>query len=227
MLAALELGLVGGLVAAAIASALLVASGTLAPAMAAIAVGAVAGRFSDQMRTVLAREQRLLEQRTGFGRLLDAQEDDRRRHADTLHEELAQVLAAVLLNLRMLRRQGLDEASFDELHGQVVSVLDEVRHVATELRPSSLAQLGLVPALEALEHLSVEAAGFRSGARAPAHGHLPAGREPARGRRARSAAARLRLGRAPQPRARGRRARAGDRRAGARGAAAGCCAPSR
>ena len=153
MLAALELGLIGGIAAGAAAAAAAVAGGEPAPAVAVLVVGAVAGRFSDQMRA-------LLEQRRGFGHLLDAEEDDRRRHADRLHEELAQVLAAVLLNLRLLRRQGVDGESLDELQGQVVGVLDEVRGLATELRPSSLAQLGLVPALEALDGVSVEAEGL-------------------------------------------------------------------
>ncbi|MET0817015.1 MAG: hypothetical protein ABWZ67_05645, partial [Solirubrobacteraceae bacterium] len=36
----------------------------------------------------------------------------------------------------------------------------EIRDLATELRPSSLAQLGLVPALEALDGVSVEAGGL-------------------------------------------------------------------
>jgi signal transduction histidine kinase len=103
----------------------------------------------------------LLEQRSGLGRLLDTQEDDRRRMAETLHEELAQALAAVLLGLRMLRRQdlGAPDGSLDELHSQIVGVLNDVRELAGELRPASLAQLGLVPALEALarDGLTVEA----------------------------------------------------------------------
>ena len=72
-----------------------------------------------------ADSRRLLEQRSGLGRLLDAQEDDRRRLADTLHEELAQVLAAVLMGLRMMRRHGADDSSLDELQSQVVGVLEE------------------------------------------------------------------------------------------------------
>jgi signal transduction histidine kinase len=96
-----------------------------------------------------ADNQRLLEQRSGLGRLLDAHEDDRRRLAETLHEQLAQALAAVLLGLRMERRHEAG-GSLDELHAQIVSVLNDVRDMAGELRPASLGQLGLVPALQAL-----------------------------------------------------------------------------
>ena len=94
----------------------------------------------------------LLEQRSGLGRLLDAQEDERRRVAETLHEDLAQVLAAVLLGLRFLRREAPESSgvSLDDLQQQVVGVLADVREVARGLLPTSLVQLGLVPALEAL-----------------------------------------------------------------------------
>ena len=98
----------------------------------------------------------LLEQRVGLGRLLDAQEDERRRHAETLHEELAQVLAGVLMRLR-IGRHGADDNSLEELHDEVRSVLAELRDVATALRPSSLAHLGVVPALESIDGLAVEA----------------------------------------------------------------------
>jgi signal transduction histidine kinase len=105
-------------------------------------------RLLAQEREAVRLEADLLEQRSGLGRLLDAQEDDRRRLADTLHEELAQTLAAVLLGLRMLGRES--GGSLDELHGQVDGVLRGLRDLAGQLRPSSLAYLGLVPALEAL-----------------------------------------------------------------------------
>ena len=80
----------------------------------------------------------LLEQRSGLGRLLDAQEDERRRVAETLHEDLAQVLAAVLLGLRILRREapGSSGVSLDDLHAQVVGVLADVREVARGLLPT-------------------------------------------------------------------------------------------
>ena len=94
----------------------------------------------------------LLESRSGAGLLLRAQEDDRRRLADKLHEDLAQVLAAVLLGMRMLERQSPDgrSATLQELHEQVAHVLADVREVARELRPVILDQLGLRAAVEAL-----------------------------------------------------------------------------
>jgi two-component system, NarL family, sensor histidine kinase UhpB len=93
----------------------------------------------------------VLEERSGLGRLLDAQEDERRRVAERLHEDLAQMLAAVLLGLRMLRRGGeAGTAPLDELHDQVVGVLRDVREVAASLRPGTLEQIGLTAALEAL-----------------------------------------------------------------------------
>jgi signal transduction histidine kinase len=272
LLVALELGPAGGLVAATIPAGLVVAGGAVMPAVAAVALGAIAGRFSSRMHAVHAREQRLLEsanelgelaahdrlsqavaaaalrtpgavgvavgldgrravlgdsrghrtvfgivvrgeqlglidvahsrplepedraalerlalqaglaadnqrllaqereaaameaelrhirddlleQRAGLGQLLDAQEDERRRHAETLHEELAQVLSGVLMQLRVSRGGGTD----DGLHDEVRGVLAELRDVATALRPSSLAHLGVLPALESIDGLAVEA----------------------------------------------------------------------
>ena len=69
LLVALELGLAGGLAAAAIATALVLAGGAVVPAAVAIAVGAVAGRFSSRMRGVHEREERLLESANALGEL--------------------------------------------------------------------------------------------------------------------------------------------------------------
>ena len=105
-----------------------------------------AAALGAQLRTT---RDELREHRAELGHVLADQEDERRRVAEVLHEDLAQALAGVLLGLRMLRREGPADA-LEDVHGQVVGVLDDVRDVATALRPSSLAQLGLVPALEGL-----------------------------------------------------------------------------
>ena len=96
----------------------------------------------------------LIEMRSGAGLVLQAEEDDKRRLAGKLHEDLAQVLAAVLLGLRMLERQDPDgrSATLEALHSQVAQVLADVRDVARELRPVVLDQLGLRSAVEALAH---------------------------------------------------------------------------
>ena len=94
----------------------------------------------------------LLASRSGTGLLLQAEEADRRRMAVKLHEDLAQILSAVLLGLRMVERSdgAGPHPSLVELHEQVAGVLAEVRDVARELRPVVLDQLGLVAGLEGL-----------------------------------------------------------------------------
>jgi signal transduction histidine kinase len=94
----------------------------------------------------------LTEHRSGLGQLLSSQEEERERVAYRLHDELAQVLSAVLMGLRMLARDAPERhtASVEDLRGQIVEVLRELRELAGSLRPVSLTQLGLRPALEAL-----------------------------------------------------------------------------
>ncbi|CNF09878.1 GAF sensor signal transduction histidine kinase [Mycobacterium tuberculosis] len=84
--------------------------------------------------------------------VLEAQEAERRRIAQELHDEIGQSLTVVLLELKSVvdRAPG---AVADELRGvqEVVrSSLDEVRRVARRLRPGVLDDLGLTSALTAL-----------------------------------------------------------------------------
>lgn len=97
-------------------------------------------------------EERLREQHSELDYLVRSQEDERRLIAHKLHEELAQVLAAVIMGLELVSRHAsLDPgAVVADLRAQVVGVLDELRHLAGELTPPTLDQLGLVPALESL-----------------------------------------------------------------------------
>jgi two-component system, NarL family, sensor histidine kinase UhpB len=84
--------------------------------------------------------------------VLEAQEAERRRIAQELHDEIGQTLTVVLLELKSVVNRAPEEVA-EELRGvqEVVrSSLDEVRRVARRLRPGVLDDLGLTSALTAL-----------------------------------------------------------------------------
>lgn len=92
------------------------------------------------------------ERRESGRRALTAQENERRRIAQELHDEIGQSLTAVKLQLARLGRHApaaLEpdvRAAQDELDRS----LGDVRRIALRLRPEALDDLGLVPALTAL-----------------------------------------------------------------------------
>ncbi len=92
------------------------------------------------------------ERRLSVKRSLNAQEDERRRVARELHDEVGQTLTAVVLQLDRLCRDappGLaDEAA--EARESARASLEDVRRIAHRLRPEALEELGLVNALDAL-----------------------------------------------------------------------------
>jgi two-component system sensor histidine kinase UhpB len=96
---------------------------------------------------------RLEEERsTSNAKALAAQEAERHRIAQELHDEVGQHLTVVLLGLKQLE-QGLPPAQRDELallRESTREGLDDVRRVARRLRPGVLDDLGLTSALAAL-----------------------------------------------------------------------------
>ena len=84
--------------------------------------------------------------------LNDVREEERKRIAREIHDELGQMLTALKLDLGTLRLQFgainpiLDQRS-QRLIGVVEDTIQVVRSIATALRPSSL-DMGLVPAVE-------------------------------------------------------------------------------
>jgi signal transduction histidine kinase len=92
------------------------------------------------------------------GRLEAAREEERIRISREMHDGLGEMLAGIELGLawmrsllepknrRLERRQLLEQ--IDKIDGMAAATSDRVRKLCTELRPSVLDDLGLVPALE-------------------------------------------------------------------------------
>jgi signal transduction histidine kinase len=88
------------------------------------------------------------------GELVSAQESERRRISRELHDEVGQVLSAIMLGLGNLR-SALHQNNADEAQRQLQLVQDMternaivVRNLSLLLRPTMLDDLGLVPALK-------------------------------------------------------------------------------
>ncbi|MGW7672256.1 two-component system sensor histidine kinase UhpB [Streptomyces sp. 3212.3] len=92
------------------------------------------------------------ERATSAARALSAQEAERHRIAQELHDEVGQTLTAVLLELKRVADHAPPALGAD-LHRVQESTragLDEIRRIARRLRPGVLEDLGLVSALKAL-----------------------------------------------------------------------------
>lgn len=91
--------------------------------------------------------------------VMNAQEEERRRIARELHDETAQSLSSLLINLDLLesqlpRKDTSLRAGFERVRELARRTLDETRALSHDLRPTILDDVGLVAALEwfAAEH---------------------------------------------------------------------------
>jgi len=106
-----------------------------------------------QLSQSLAQARQQQEQLRQLARkIIDAQEEERKRISRELHDEIAQTLVGMNVHLEALAREGkVDPASFKQkivrtqkLIGESVDV---VHRFARDLRPTLLDDLGLIPAL--------------------------------------------------------------------------------
>jgi signal transduction histidine kinase len=101
----------------------------------------------------LRRNQRAMRSLTG--RLLHAQEEERRRIARELHDDLNQSLALLAVELDLLGQKPPDSLAqlggrIHELSGRVKQLSSSVHALSHLLHPSKLEQLGLVAAVRGL-----------------------------------------------------------------------------
>ncbi|MGW0467637.1 HAMP domain-containing sensor histidine kinase [Streptomyces sp. NPDC003027] len=111
------------------------------------------GEIAELTKTFNAMLSRLeAERAASSGRVLSAQEAERRRIAQELHDEVGQTLTAVLLQLKHATDHA-PAAVREDLHQAQETTrasLDEIRRIARRLRPGVLEELGLHSALRAL-----------------------------------------------------------------------------
>ncbi|MBO8157872.1 MAG: sensor histidine kinase [Bacillaceae bacterium] len=93
-------------------------------------------------------------EKQAFGlKIIDAQEEERRRLSREIHDGPAQMLANVLLRSdlveRTFRQRGVEAAMKEvkEMRENVRSALYEVRRIIYDLRPMALDDLGLIPTM--------------------------------------------------------------------------------
>jgi signal transduction histidine kinase len=117
--------------------------------MSAAAVAVLAYR-----RRVSHLEQARAAQETFSRRLIDSQEQERKRIAAELHDSLGQNLLIIknraLLGQMAAKEERASREQFGEIDVSVSRAIDEVRTIAYNLRPHHLDRLGLTKTLEAM-----------------------------------------------------------------------------
>jgi two-component system sensor histidine kinase UhpB len=116
----------------------------------------LAGAFNEMLDRLEA------ERRDSVGRALDAQEGERLRVSQELHDGVGQTLTGVVLQLGRAARDAQPPARDAVLEAQESAreSLEEVRRIARRLRPEALDDLGLASALRVLGERVAEQTGL-------------------------------------------------------------------
>jgi signal transduction histidine kinase len=126
-----------------------------APHWADDEIGALADAFNQMVVDLNASRQAIAEKEAARTRLLaqliTAQEEERRRIARELHDDVGQSLTSLMVGLKLLdqlENHGSVRDKTAELRQVAGDALDEVRTLSRRLRPSVLDDLGLAAALD-------------------------------------------------------------------------------
>ena len=118
-----------------------------------------------EKKTMEEKLEHTMEQlRTLSHRLLEIQETERRYIARELHDEIGQTLTALRINLKRTERSKTAESTQAAIHESTTMVeelINQVRNLSIELRPSVLDDFGLTAALDWYVNWLSGKAGFK------------------------------------------------------------------
>ncbi|MCP2043784.1 sensor histidine kinase [Pontibacter sp. HSC-36F09] len=132
----------------------------ITPVLLVLAIGIIVFVFAYQRRMLQhqehLRELQQLRQRQMLEAALDAQEEERRRVARDLHDEVGGMLALIRLNIGQVERKCAENEAAAETAQRSKELLDEaihsVRRISHDLLPVVLDKMGLVQAINSLVH---------------------------------------------------------------------------
>jgi signal transduction histidine kinase len=112
------------------------------------------------------------ELRRALRRAVELQEDERKRLALELHDEIGQALTSILIQLRTFE-ENRDSEDFGErlegLRSLTSQTIEELRRLSMDLRPVVLDNLGIVPALKWYVEQAADRSGLNIKFNAPHH----------------------------------------------------------
>ncbi|MBS4179248.1 PAS domain-containing sensor histidine kinase [Lederbergia citrea] len=79
-------------------------------------------------------------------RIIDVQEDERKNLSRELHDGIGQNLYSHLITISRLKTE-ISHPLLDQMEEEATKIIEEVRDISWELRPSVLDDLGLIPAI--------------------------------------------------------------------------------
>ncbi len=131
-----------------------------------IAAGAQLALAIENARLYEELQQREMERSRLLAHVIHAQEEERKRVARELHDDINQALTVLVLDAdRLMERLPADlgdaRAALRRLKAGVGHIIDEVQRIILDLRPGPLDDLGLVPALRWYANSRLEAAGVK------------------------------------------------------------------
>ncbi|SDJ34470.1 sensor histidine kinase [Salimicrobium halophilum] len=94
-------------------------------------------------------------------RLLSVQEEEKRHLSRELHDGIGQDLYSLLIGVHRLQQEG-DNPILEHMEEEVSNVIQKVRDMSWELRPSTLDELGLMPAIRSFLNRYRESYGLQS-----------------------------------------------------------------